>query len=724
MSETALVEEYLEARWKVLLPEVPVPKDPSAIAKMRLVLMAQAEDSGRVLQAFKSLSASDQACLVAELSRTACAGQSFTRNAVRGGPAFLVYYGPALLQRNNTSQAGLKAALRILCAVFRGARAVWPTNLSHEGNTVIIQIGELKRRDLHEIYQEGVWVLLRNNDNEGVVSLRSPCVINALYMEDARFRLMDFSAEPVVDPAVSMRAMTAPSLPKVTVSDEPLTRRASLISEDAFNSGKRILVFMDMSTECDDECAFLWLLSALHRRGQPAVVELVQGDSHVRFQWMAHVFSEKFAPGGEWKLQEGGSSFLFKNVLVNMYLAHSPDREEQTINDMLKKAPDMDLDVEIVDGRKTAVRAVGEIGGLDYDEIRGGPLSSIVVSAAIPAVNPEFFRRFSSCKCVYVAGTPGGINCPMPSWVDHLAVFHRFAPVLYLTPQFTRTVRFPRSYVLSNEYWNDIMKYKVWDSVLTCMARRPELPPTFGTWGLVLRLNNANAVFCRDWHVDALGTRVEEAERPKDLVRSVEAYVDRNSGDDRRLGTIVDELKFMGVGVSPAALGLRNSDFNSKGEPVTPAAIEAVRQLYRRELFETTMLCLLTADALIWKNKKNVKAGQDAGGFEKLQPRCGYTSPDENLADVFGVDDAISILKTLPLRWLTPAYDVVAMICANCALEDGTEVDGGLDLLMDHADETMGLGMLSQEQQALSEHPILYTLPQAGHGVYAAGPFS
>lgn len=723
MSETALVEQYLEARWHVLLPDLEVPSGPSAIALMRLALMTQAEDAFEVVRAFEGLSASDQACLVTELAHTGCAGQTFKRNVVCGGPAFLVYYGPYLLQCNNGTHEGLKAALHIMCVVLRGARALWPMSLRLESSTVILQIGELKARTLNAILNEarGVWVLLRNNDNEGTVLLRTPAEINALYMEDAQFRLLDFAIDVCAETSKMPSPEWSPSNPSPALfpSVEPSTPHATR----ALGSGPRILVFTDMSTECDDECALLWLLAALHRRGVPAVVELVQTDSHVRFQWMAHVFRDKFAPGGEWKLLDGGNSFQFKNVLVNMYLAHSPDREEMVINDMRKKAPHVALNIKEVDGRKVAVRPNGSIGGEDYSTIPEGPLNTIVVSAAIPDVAPEFFERFTACKCVYVVGTPGGINCPMPSWIDLLAAMHRLAPVLYLTPQLTRTVRFPRNYVAANEYWNDTIKHTVWDNVLTCMARRPEIPPRFGNWGLILRLNVANALFCKDWYVDVVGTRLEEAERPPDIVRSVQAYVDRNSGDDRQPGAIVDELKLIDVDVSPAALGLLESDFNLKGEPASPAAKEAIRRAYRHELFETTLLCVLIVDALLWKNKKNVKVGLDNGGFEKVQPRCGYVDPDNSLADLFGAEDAINLLKVLPLRWLTPAYDVVAMVCADCALEDCTDVDGGLDLLLENADDTMGLGMLSQEQRGLSEHPVLYTLPQTGHGVYAVGPF-
>merc|ERR1711957_289089 len=119
-------------------------------------------------------------------------------------------------------------------------------------------------------------------------------------------------------------------------------------------------------------------------------------------------------------------------------------------------------------------------------------------------------------------------------------------PVLYLTPQLTRTVRFPRNYVVTNVYWNETIKHTVWDATLTFMARRPEIPPKFGNWGLILRLNTANAMFCRDWYDDVMQSRVEDVNAPEDVMKIVQAYVDRNSGDDRQLGAVVDELRQIG----------------------------------------------------------------------------------------------------------------------------------------------------------------------------------
>merc|ERR1719422_249369 len=77
------------------------------------------------------------------------------------------------------------------------------------------------------------------------------------------------------------------------------------------------------------------------------------------------------------------------------------------------------------------------------------------------------------------------------------------APVVYLTPQFTRMVRFPRGYVEDNQNWTAYMKRTIFDDTLKCMARRPEI--NNANWGLILRLNAANALMCRAWFSEVTG---------------------------------------------------------------------------------------------------------------------------------------------------------------------------------------------------------------------------
>eukprot|EP00448_Togula_jolla_P037448 CAMPEP_0170623866 /NCGR_PEP_ID=MMETSP0224-20130122/29929_1 /TAXON_ID=285029 /ORGANISM="Togula jolla, Strain CCCM 725" /LENGTH=404 /DNA_ID=CAMNT_0010950353 /DNA_START=38 /DNA_END=1249 /DNA_ORIENTATION=- len=256
MSETDLVEQYLEAQWKFHLPDTEIPSDARAIALMRIMLMAQAQNNLELIEAFDDLPGADQQCLITELSRTGCMGQTFKRHVVAGGPAFLVYYSPALLQRNNKSKHDLTTALHTLCVVLRGARAVWPMSLKAQGSTVIIMIEALKSNDISFVVgnpaseARSVWVLLRDNNHEGTVCLCTATELNALYLEGSQFRVLDFTIQVPKEIA-----------PK-PASGDPKVKPLNLLEEEGDEGeGNRILVFTDMSTECDDECAILWLVA-------------------------------------------------------------------------------------------------------------------------------------------------------------------------------------------------------------------------------------------------------------------------------------------------------------------------------------------------------------------------------------------------------------------------------------------------------------------------------
>lgn len=193
---------------------------------------------------------------------------------------------------------------------------------------------------------------MRNNDVEGTVTLCKAGELNALHMDGSQYRVLDFSQEVQKEPTDN--GVRGPGVYKLDL--EPMETRDSDFSSLQFKHGRRILVFTDMSTECDDECALFWLLAALNRRGLPITVELVHADSYVRIQWMAHILSDKFGVDGPWRLQDGGSAFLAGNVLVNMYLAHSPDNEERVINDLQQKVPNLKLFVKEIQGKRVGMQ--------------------------------------------------------------------------------------------------------------------------------------------------------------------------------------------------------------------------------------------------------------------------------------------------------------------------------------------------------------------------------
>ncbi|CAK9074275.1 Mitogen-activated protein kinase kinase kinase 3 [Durusdinium trenchii] len=153
LTETQVFEEYLIWRWENMPTSLGVrPSGTGAVAQMRLVLMAQG-DSVEILRQFKQLPKSDANILTKDGTFRGCPGQSYSCDDSREvrGPAILVYYAPALMQK-----AGRKnpyGALRILAEVFRQARALWPLSDSDAEKTVLLRIDVLKAtpsvRSLH-----------------------------------------------------------------------------------------------------------------------------------------------------------------------------------------------------------------------------------------------------------------------------------------------------------------------------------------------------------------------------------------------------------------------------------------------------------------------------------------------------------------------------------------------------------------------------------------------
>lgn len=231
------------------------------------------------------------------------------------------------------------------------------------------------------------------------------------------------------------------------------------------------------------------------------------------------------------------------------------------------------------------------------------------------------------------------------------------------------------------------------------MARRPEIPAAFGNWGLILRLNVANAQFCKDWYQDVMQVPLSTEEVPERLAQLVRAYVDRNSGDDRKVGALVNELKMIGVHCSEFV------DVDASGQPKNAAAREALKGVYKKHLFDRVAICVMCTDTLLLQNSQNFAFRKGAGGFETMEPKIGYRNPTASLADLFGAEDAITVLRDLPLKRLTPAYDVVAMMLVVSGLEGQGAAALGLEV--QDADDSMGLALLSEEERKLSSYPIL-----------------
>jgi hypothetical protein len=202
-TETDVMEEYLCMRWKESNLDLgEVPPGPSAIAKMRLLCMAQTS-AKPILRAFDKLGLEDQQVLNTEMARTGCRGQFYSSNlcpaAVNespGGPALLIYYGPAFLQSLGNDDPVKRLA--ILAEVYRCGRELWNLSPAQAGQSVIIRVDTIKTlsvEEIHETVQSGkVWVLVKHNDSEAFVESSSLRKLNTFITNRHDVQVLDFVA--------------------------------------------------------------------------------------------------------------------------------------------------------------------------------------------------------------------------------------------------------------------------------------------------------------------------------------------------------------------------------------------------------------------------------------------------------------------------------------------------------------------------------------------------
>jgi len=201
-SETEVMEEYLQVRWQEATPSLgPPPTGPCAIARMRLLCMAQTTASV-VLRGFDSLTDEDRDVLSLEMARTGCACQSYSASLVPKdaaepimGPAFLVYYGPAFLQVIGNDDPA--ARLAMLAEIYRCARALWPASVAKVDVNITIRIDIIKTLSVAAIQDATAfgdsWVLLRHNDREAFVERSSKKKINRMIAASEKFQVVDLS---------------------------------------------------------------------------------------------------------------------------------------------------------------------------------------------------------------------------------------------------------------------------------------------------------------------------------------------------------------------------------------------------------------------------------------------------------------------------------------------------------------------------------------------------
>jgi len=165
-SEVEVMENYLQDRWSALGPPAASFPDGCALAAMRLALMAQGFEA-EAISALKQLPLRERNVLAMEMAITGHKLQfreaPAELRAQPAGPALLVYYAPALVQKAGPAQ--VDKALMLLAAVFRAARLLFPLDFSTSGLqcTVTIRIDTLKILTPEEIEAAGAWHLRRTS---------------------------------------------------------------------------------------------------------------------------------------------------------------------------------------------------------------------------------------------------------------------------------------------------------------------------------------------------------------------------------------------------------------------------------------------------------------------------------------------------------------------------------------------------------------------------------
>jgi len=198
--ETEVMESYLQMRWIEADNGLgPVPTGESAIAKMRILCMAQM-NAKPILKAFEQLRVEDQEVLNIEMSRTGCMGQCYSShlcpnsvNALPVGPALLIYYGPAFLQ--NLGNDCPVQRLSILAEVYRCARELWPTSVAQVASTVTIRVDTIKALRLGEMQNTmrsgEVWLLVKHNESEAFIERSSKKKLNKFIANHQEVQILD-----------------------------------------------------------------------------------------------------------------------------------------------------------------------------------------------------------------------------------------------------------------------------------------------------------------------------------------------------------------------------------------------------------------------------------------------------------------------------------------------------------------------------------------------------
>merc|ERR1711879_178186 len=113
-----------------------------------------------------------------------------------GGPAILVYYGPALIQKAGAMDP--RGAIIILAGIFKKGRELFPLESGKDGETVTVRIDALKNLQVKEIMNPqnvgDVWLLSKSSSVDAQVEkvnyLHDPTAIQkgVILFTDSEFR--------------------------------------------------------------------------------------------------------------------------------------------------------------------------------------------------------------------------------------------------------------------------------------------------------------------------------------------------------------------------------------------------------------------------------------------------------------------------------------------------------------------------------------------------------
>merc|ERR1711879_705331 len=90
-------------------------------------------------------------------------------------------------------------ALKVLAEVYRAGRELWPATSEGTGQTITLEIGQLKSLEVTKLHHcdaqdvRAVWALVRKNQKEASVELLTAPQLTALNREGCIYQALDLS---------------------------------------------------------------------------------------------------------------------------------------------------------------------------------------------------------------------------------------------------------------------------------------------------------------------------------------------------------------------------------------------------------------------------------------------------------------------------------------------------------------------------------------------------